>query len=130
MTARELLDAAISMVCEDPADESATADYVERAPYLLAAFLGECTPLDRQYRHVHGKGDVTDFDGACFALENVFPLSVVFVPAAVYYLAAMLVLDENESMSDRFFAFYSDTLSAIKSELPAMIEPIHQKYKI
>ncbi len=130
MTAQEILEAAIALACEDPTDKDANADYAERAPYLLASFLTQCAPLDRRYRRAHTLGDGSAFDGASFALDNVFPLSSAFAPAAIYYLAAMLVLDENEAMSDRFFALYSDTLASIQSTLPATVEPILDKYKI
>ncbi|MBQ9784522.1 MAG: hypothetical protein IJW29_03375 [Clostridia bacterium] len=130
MTAQELLEAAIAMVCEDPHDTDANSDYTERAPYLLASFLSQCAPLDRTYRRAHALGDGSAFDGASFALDNVFPLSSVFAPAAVYYLAAMLVLDENEVMSDRFFALYTDTLASIQNALPATVAPVLDKYKI
>ena len=57
MTAQEILDAAIAMACEDPSDTDANADYVDRAPYLLASFLTRCAPLDRAYRRAHGTGE-------------------------------------------------------------------------
>ncbi|MBQ9773241.1 MAG: hypothetical protein IJW30_05995 [Clostridia bacterium] len=130
MTAQELLDAAVAMVCEDPTNTDAISDYTERAPYLLATFLNQCTPLDRQYRKAHGLGAVSEFECAAFGLEEIFPLSKIFATAAVYYLAAMLVLDENEVMSDKLFARYSDLLASIQETLPAAIEPIKDKHKL
>lgn len=130
MLAQELLDAALAMICEEPNRQDANSDYKERAPYLLATFLNLCAPIDRQYRHAHGLGDATEFDGAMLPLEDVFPLTSAFAPAAVYYLAAMLVLDENEVMSDRLFALYTDTLTTIQSSLPVTVEPIRDNYKI
>ncbi len=130
MTAQQLLEAAIAMVCEDPTDTEANADYADRAPYLLASFLNQCAPLDHAYRRAHALGEATAFDGALLELGDVFPLSGVFAPAAVYYLAAMLVLDENEDMSDRFFALYTDSLASIQNALPATVERILDKHKI
>ena len=130
MTARELLKAAISMVCLSPSDSEGTEDYAERAPYLLASFLNRCAPLDRLYRRANALGTATAFDGVAFSLDDVFPLSAVFATAATYYLAAMLVLDENEEMSDRFFAMYADELTSIRTSLPAAVEPILNKHKI
>ena len=130
MTAQKLLETAIAMVCEDPTNADANADYAERAPYLLASFLTQCAPLDRAYRRAHALGEATAFNGATLALDDVFPLSGAFTPAAIYYLAAMLVLDENEAMSDRFFALYTDALASIQSSLPAKIERIRDKHKI
>ena len=130
MTARELLSSAISMVSLFPLDSEGTEDYTERAPYLIATFLNRCAPLDRLYRRANMLGSATAFDGAVFPLDDVFPLSAVFATAATYYLAAMLVLDENEEMSDRFFAMYADELTSIRASLPAVVEPILNKHKI
>ena len=118
------------MVCLSPSDSEGTEDYEERAPYLLASFLNRCAPLDRLYRRANALGASAGFDGACFPLDDAFPLSAIFATAATYYLAAMLVLDENEEMSDRFFAMYADELTSIRTSIPAVVEPILNKHKI
>ena len=40
----------------------------------------------------------------------------------------MLVLDENEHLSDRLYHRYSDIMATICSELPAPIERIVERY--
>ena len=54
MTCKEIYDTAISLVAEsrDPAD---TADYEERAPYLLAAFCSELADTDKKLRTLLGE---------------------------------------------------------------------------
>ncbi|MBQ1230075.1 MAG: hypothetical protein IIW36_05830 [Clostridia bacterium] len=128
MTCRELFDAAVRAVAEN-GTEACTEDYEERATYLLATFLHESATLDAIYRSANGLGSGTEPpDGVCIPLEKDFPLSDAFAPAAVYYLSAMLVLDENEEMSERFFALYSDRLSALRASLPARKERIKDCY--
>ncbi len=128
MTAQEIFDAALRMVCENPDETQEFEDYTDRAPYLLATCAQECAGLDDLYRRAHELTARSVSIGATIPLTAEFPLSAVFTPAAGYYLSAMLVLDENEAMSDRFFALYSDALAAIQSALPARSETIVQCY--
>ena len=64
----------------------------------------------------------------CIPLENDFPLSDRFVSAAALYLAAMLVLDSDESLSDKLYALFCDEMSEISGEIPAVIESIANRY--
>ncbi|MBQ7336005.1 MAG: hypothetical protein IJW92_05995 [Clostridia bacterium] len=128
MTCQELLDAAVRLVCEDPSLPQNLEDYTERAPYLLASCLTQCAPLDARYRLAHGLDAVEAFEGAAIDLGEAFPLCGIFAPAAVYYLAAMLVIDENERMSDKYFSLYSDALASIQVELPATATHITDRY--
>ena len=128
MTYRELFDAAVRMVDENAADGD-VEDYGERAGYLLAAACSQCAPQDRIYRKANGMADSTVQTVAFVELDEVFPLSPIFVPAVTYYLAAMLVLDENEDMSDTLFSHYADTLASIRNNLPASTERITDRYE-
>ena len=124
MTYREILNSSIRMVGES--DENGNAsDYEERASYLLATFYTECAPLDKKYRLANGMSTVSYVATTCVDLENVFPLCDAFSPAATYYLAAMLVLEENEDMSEALFARYSDALAALTA---ASCKPIVNRY--
>ena len=67
--------------------------------------------------------------GVCVSLEDSFPLSPAFAPAIIYYLASMLVLDENSEMSDTLFDRFSDALSAIRDGLPTSVEKILDRYE-
>ena len=64
----------------------------------------------------------------CVPLDGEFGLSDAFAPAAIYYLAAMLVLDENEEMSESFLARYSDQLATLRASLPMGKEHIRDHY--
>lgn len=117
MNCQDILNAAIRKVCEDPSDP-ATDDYRERAPYLLADFLSECSRLDAFYRQVHGLAPALPFEEVYISMSAEFPLCKVFTAPAVNWLAAMLVLEENEELSDRLFARSSDLLAKIQTSIP------------
>lgn len=128
MTYQDIFDAAVKLVCEETADSSTNADYLERAPYLLAAFLNECDETDARYRKANGLEARLPFDKAQVTMSDAFLLCGCFTAPAVYYVSAMLVIDENEEMSDRFFARYSDLLSSILQTLPTTVETMKDRY--
>ncbi len=128
MTYQELFTSSLALLAEDSQDTDGIADYAERAPYLLATFLTTCSALDNQYRLSHGREELPPFEGVCVAMDADFLLSAVLAPAAVYYLSSMLVLEENEALSDKLFATYSDLLSQIADALPGRLERIVNKY--
>lgn len=128
MTYQEIFEAAVKMVCEETGSASANADYLERAPYLLAAYLNECDATEARYRQANGLEKRPPFDGIQITMSDEFLLSGRFTTPAVYYLSAMLVIDENEEMSDRFFSLYSDSLSSISNTLPGKIEALNDRY--
>ncbi len=129
MNCQDILNAAIRKVCEDPSD-SATDDYRERAPYLLADFLSECSRLDAFYRQAHGLPATLPFEEVYISLSAEFPLCKVFAPAAANWLAAMLVVEENEELSDRLFARSSDLLAKIQTSVPAGRKTITDVYRL
>ncbi len=110
MTCREIFGAALRLLCEA---ENSAADYEERAGYLLATFCTETSPIDNRYRIANGEGEQLPFAKVFLELDSEFPLSDIFLPAAEYYLAAMLAVDENEDLCDRYFAKYTDALASI-----------------
>ena len=129
MTYRELFEAAVRMVDETTAEEN-IRDYEERATYLLATVCQQCASLDRFYRQAYGAEDaeVGEID-LCVELDASFALSAAFAPAVTYYLAAMLVLDENEDMSDTLFSHYANALASIRSGLPMKASETVDRYE-
>ncbi|MBQ8415889.1 MAG: hypothetical protein IJX13_03165 [Clostridia bacterium] len=128
MRCREIFDAAIRVVCEDVTSTEGLEDYADRAPYLLATFLSQCAPIDKRYRKVNGLSPVTYEETAAVNMEADFPLCSVFFPAAIYYLSAMLVIDESETLSDKFFSLYTDAIVSIQADLACMQEQIVDRY--
>ena len=127
MTCRELYEAALRLVCEN-ADHGDVSDYEDRAGYILATAVTQCAPLDVAYRKANGLPTSTPFAGVWIDLEEDFPLCDIFSPAVLHYLCAMLVLDENESMSDTFFEKYTDAIAAIQASCPMAREAITDCY--
>ena len=129
MTYRDVLDAAVRLLSED-SELGYAEDYTARAPYVLATFDMECAAADRAYRQSNGLEESADSGSTCVELGDRFRLSDVFFPAALYYLSAMLVMDENEALGERFFDLYSDAVSKILSALPATLSQIVDSYHL
>ena len=110
MTCKKIYDAALRLLNER---EQNAADYEDRAGYILATFCTQASPIDNRYRAEQGDGPKAPFSKLYLELDNTFPLSDILLPAAQFYLAAMLVIDENEELSDRYFAKYTDAMSSI-----------------
>ncbi len=125
MTYQTLFESALALICEDKNDRDGISDYIERAPYLFANVLTACEVLDQEYREFFALEQRSAFDGAQVSMEASFELAQTFAPAAVYYVASMLVLDENEKMSDRLFDLYSGALSNIQT----LLEDLKKKKK-
>ena len=126
MTCQEIYEAALRLICEN--EDAEVSDYEDRAPYLLGNFCSEQLPLQKKLDAARGLSPVEYTVSLVIDLEDAFPLSDDFLSPATYYLAAMLVLDENESMSDRFFDRYIDGVASLASALPASLHPIADHY--
>ena len=111
MTNRDIYDAALALLAEEQREDC--ADYEERAPYLLGAFLNECNEAGSFYRAAHGLEEEADKMTLCPDLDQEFLLPDRFGAAASFYLAALQVEREDESFSDRLFARYADEITRI-----------------
>lgn len=127
--ALRLLDEAVTGAGEDETlvrDE--TAELAERAPYILAAAVGEMREVDVAYRAANGLHDGIYADEVFLPLEERFPLSARFAHAAAFYLAAMLTADENPELSDTFFDRFCDAMATIRTSIPAVKSKIRDVY--
>lgn len=127
MTVHEILSSAAALICEDLSNDTAQ-DYSERTPFIIATFCSQCKGIDSRYRKANGLAPISTYTKATMPLEYVFPLIPELVPAATYYLAAMLVLDENEALSDKLFDLYTDAVATIAASIPFTSEKITNKY--
>ena len=127
MLCRDVYTASVRMISEMP-NSPDTEDYESRAPYLLGTVIAQLLPIDKLYRRAIGDSSKAATQSVCVDLSSVFPLCDRFVTAATYYLAAMLVMEENEVLGDRLFAFYADEVATIQSTLPARAEKIADRY--
>lgn len=129
MTLQEIFENSLRLICAQP-NEADTSDYEERAGYILANFCNDCAESDRKYRLAMGKAEILYTPVTYLELSEAFSLSEVFAGAASYYLAAMLILDENEDMSDKFFALYTDSIESIVQSLPAYLGEMTDRYDV
>ena len=129
MTFLELFENALRAISETSTNGD-TSDYEERASYILATFCAQCSDTDRRYRKVTGGGAPSKVSTTYVELSEPFPLSDIFAPCAIHYLCAMLTLDENEAMSEKFFELYSDAIASIQASLPCSCAPIQDRYSM
>ncbi|MGN1047577.1 MAG: hypothetical protein ACI4QZ_03110 [Eubacteriales bacterium] len=127
MTCKEIYNAALHLIAQNDI-KSDIRDYDERFPYLMATFCAEAEWLDDAYRASHGKDIRGDYPVTSLGFGETFPLCDVFASAASYYVAAMLIIDENETFSDSLFDKYSARMSSIADSLPMKNEPIKNIY--
>lgn len=127
MTARDILNSAAALICET-VSEAESVDYLERAPYILSSFCSQCKRVDADYRRAHAMEKITYSSKATLGLDESFPLIDELIPAATYYLAALLVLDENEQLSDKLMDLYTDSVACLAASLPMLLESIAEKY--
>ncbi len=99
-------------------------DLAEQAPYHLADFCTENEDLDRWL----SMSSTEEYSHTYLPLEQDFPLCDRLAPAAALYLAAMLILDEDEDRSDRLYGRYTEELSNIRYGIPATLESIRKVY--
>lgn len=127
---RDVYSAALALLSEPQGDDSAArrTDYDERAPYLLAAMCDEARAIDAAYRSASGEDAQPEFSPVCLEMYSSFPLTSRFAAPASAYLAAMLVLDENESLSDTLYSRYCDLMSELCAACPATSHPIVDVY--
>jgi len=117
MTLRSVYETALKLIGEVEYTAAET-ELSERAPYIGAALCTEAAALDRAYRKAFGLNEAKEFPTLFLSLDSDFPLSDRFAPAAAYYMAAMLVLDEDEELYEKLFERFCDALAAISAEIP------------
>ena len=108
----EIYTAALALISQK-IESSDIADYEERAPYLIASFCGSAKSIDADIRRAKNLPSQSKFSPVCLQLENEFPLCEELVSAASLYVAAMLVIDEDEALSDSLYDKYCDAISSI-----------------
>ncbi len=127
MINREIYQGALRLLAE-PEDAVRNADYAERAPYIIANFISENAVLDGHYRKARGEEPADIQCGVYAALDTPFPLSDRFAAAAEFYLASMLIDSEDGDRADTYFDRYCKSLTAIYSDIPAIMEKIKNAY--
>ncbi len=127
MKNQDIYDGALRILAER-CDAGLNEDYEERAPYIIAAFCYESSEADAAYRKSHYLPAAPSVSEVYLNLSDKFPCCERFSAAACMYLASMLVVDEDSELSDKLFDKYSEMMSSICSKIPAIVEPISDKY--
>lgn len=128
MKNREIYRLALRLLAQQPESEE-TEDWEERAPYFIASFCCEASEVDRYLRQSLNMSGTVDFTRVWIDLDESFPLSDRLAPLGGLYLAAMLILDEDNELSDRLYERYCDGMTALRCGIPATVESIADLYK-
>ncbi len=126
VSCNDIYRVALALLCEP--DPATCTEYAAGAPYHLAAFCCECAAVDGLYRRQQGLDPAGKYSSVAIGLDEPFPLTERLVPAAAAYLAAMLVLDENEELSDKLYGRYCDMMATLCSSIPGASEAITDVY--
>ncbi len=119
MTGQEIYKASLALLAES-CPTAMRDDYEERYPYILSVLYCDAEELDFSYKTAHGIPQNADKMTEISSIpENHMPLSDIFYSAAVYYLASMLIIDENSEYSDTLFDKYSLRMADIAKSLPS-----------
>ena len=127
MTHMSVFTQALALLGEDTSGNY-SADYLARAPFLLATVTSELAESDALYRAAHGESGRTAETGGTVDMNDELGLSDIFAPAVVYYLASMLVFDTDEKKSDTLYDKFCDICAKIESRLPFTAEKTAQRY--
>lgn len=116
MICEEIYESALALLGES-LNATNNNDYEERAPYLVAAFCTEIQERDKDWRSSLKLGDQSTWNPVFISLDEVFPLSERFASAAAFYVAAMLVVESDEDLSDKLYDRFCDAISTIDSNI-------------
>ena len=128
MTNDDIIKSATVLSGEQPATNG---DYLSRSYSLLALIYNQCAALDKLYRKVNDLPESTWVPVAqVSSLSAACPLSDVFFSAVSFGLASFFVMDENPELSKQFGALYLAKLTEIRQMIPAVLEPIVDRYHL
>ncbi len=127
MTFRNIYEHSLGLLGEDVSGKY-SEDYLFRAPYLLALLCGDLSKSDNDYRESYGLEAQPPFDKTTVELDEEFPLCEVFVPAAVFYLASMLVFDTDTERSDKLYEKYCNSFVSLVGTMPFVSGKTVDKY--
>ena len=115
-TNKQIYSSALGMLGELN-DPMLCEDYEERAPYILASFCSLASEIDKRLRIIDSLEDQPSFSHVFISLESSFPLCQRLAPAASLYLSAMLVIGENDDLSDSLYDKYCDAIASLASSV-------------
>lgn len=145
MKNRDVYRLATALLAES-GDSIENGDYEERAGYLLAAFCSEVREIDQRLRFLkkreasaeeapestpEAEFEEKESDFPIYlSMDGTFPCVPALAGAGGYYLAAMLILDEDADLSDKLFSCYCDAVTRICAEMKAIPEKISDRYGV
>lgn len=129
MKCSDIFNAALRLLNEKESTLLTETDELrDRAPFILATCCEELAQLDHHYRQANGLDSAPPHHAVCLPLSADFPLCKRFAPIAAYYLASLLIADENMTLADFFYDKFSDAVATLTGEIPAVCHKIYDAY--
>ena len=122
MKNKEIYEGALRLLAQS-SEGADNSDYEERAPYILASFCSLACEIDERLRIIDSLDAQPSFSHVCLSLDASFPLCDRLCPAAALFLAAMLVIGENDELSDSLYDKYCDAIASIGSSVGIASSP-------
>lgn len=129
MICRDIYELSLNLLAQND-NSSGNLDFEKRASYLLALFCMETQALDCHLRAQMGIEEEVEIENLYLDLNNTFPLLDSLIPAAALYLAAMLMVDEDESLYEKLYEQYCDVISKLQSGFSFELESIEDLYAL
>lgn len=126
MNCRNIFNCAAALIAEDPYDEN-NEDLLIRSVNIINTFIYNTYDVGNLYE----MRVLNQFERHYREVENIddtFPLCDDIAGICIYYLAAMLINNENTELSGKFYNEYKTMLNNIVDKIPADIQSISDIY--
>lgn len=127
MICRGVYEHALAILGEDLSGRYSD-DYLERSMYLIALICSNLCEKDQILRKEKGLPEQGNINKEKIVLSEEFPLCDEFLPAVAYYLASMLIFDEDHGRSDMLFEKYVACVKEVSGSLAYESKGIINKY--
>ena len=124
----ETVKESIERLAEEDVVADIRLDLEGKFPFALGAVCNNLATIDKLYREHKGHDEQEEFSEYFIDIEDMFPLSEVFVYPCIMFVSSMALIDVDEERSDDFYDKYASSVSAIVSQIPYKTSKMVEKY--
>lgn len=126
MNCRKIFDCAAALIAEDPHNDD-IQDLLDRSVGILNTCIYNTYDINNMYEmRVLNRPEPQYCE--IESIDDEFPLCDDMAGICIYYLASVLVNNENVELSDNFNGEYKSLLNDIIKKIPADVEKISDIY--
>jgi len=128
MTCYDILMMVAALVGEDP-DDSGSKMLKRRLPALINIVYPELLELDRAYRRYVNGEIVSDKEPhPVNSLGDECPVCTRLAPALAFYVAALVIRDENAALAEMLSRDYINSRDTAAASIPSHSSEIRDRY--